>query len=276
MRALAFSAVVSADLAEQVKRDQAIARILFALGMMSVGALVLVYGYTVLLFRPVPASWIPWLTGVGYVSGMIMLGTGAGLLIRGTAPVSIRVLLPFLLTWTASRLPGVVSDPGTEISWFGVGEIAVLAAAALVLFTDLSESTARSKLESITREYGLQTARVLFALSLTTFGLSHFFEFATRTASLVPPWLPYRAGWAYLTGAAQIAAGLGVLFSVYPRLAAAMEAVMLSSFTVLVWVPAVITKPTMHSNWAEFLFTFALAGASWVVAVSIPAKPQAS
>jgi uncharacterized membrane protein len=107
-------------------------------------------------------------------------------------------------------------------------------------------------------------------LSLLTYGLSHFFEFAARTVSLVPPWLPYRAAWAYLAGAAQIAAGLGVLFSIYPRISAAMEAAMLSAFTVLVWIPAVVTKPASASNWVEFLFTFALACAAWVIAESIP------
>ena len=34
-----------------------IARILFAMGMMSVGVLTLVLGYQVLLFGPVPAAW---------------------------------------------------------------------------------------------------------------------------------------------------------------------------------------------------------------------------
>jgi uncharacterized membrane protein YphA (DoxX/SURF4 family) len=164
----------------------------------------------------------------------------------------------------------VISDPGREISWFAVGEIAVLAAGAMVLFTTLVKLRAGSRLQRATREHGLRTARLLFALSLLTFGLSHFFEFAARTVSLVPAWLPYRTGWADLTGAAQIAAGLGVLFSIYPRLAAAMEAVMMSVFTLLVWVPAVVANPRMPSNWVEFLFTFALAGASWVVAESIP------
>jgi len=237
---------------------------LFGFGIISVGILTLVYGYSVLLFLPAPPAWIPWLKGVGYASVVIMVGTGAGLLFDRTARVSIRILLPFLLLWTLSRVPVVVLDPGREISWFAVGEIAVLAAGAMVLFTWLDELKAGSKLLSI--------AWILFGLSLPTYGLAHFFEFAARTVSLVPPWLPYRTGWADLTGAAQIAAGLGVLFSIYPRLAAAGEAAMLSVFTVLVWVPAVITKPAVPSNWAEFLFTFALAGASWVVAESMPAS----
>jgi uncharacterized membrane protein YphA (DoxX/SURF4 family) len=249
-----------------------IARIVFALGVMSVGVLTLVLGYSVLLFRPVSAAWIPWLKAVGYASGVLMVGTGAGLVLERSASVATRILLPFLLVWTLSRVPVVISDPGREISWFAVGEIAVLAAGAMVLFTTLAKLSAGSTLQRVTREHGLRTARLLFALSLPTFGLSHFFEFAARTVSLVPAWLPYRTEWAYLAGAAQIAAGLGVLFSIYPRLAAAMEAAMLSVFTLLVWVPAVAAHPRLPSNWGEFIFTFALAGAAWVVAESIPGK----
>jgi uncharacterized membrane protein len=247
-----------------------IVRILFALGMMSVGVLTLVLGYQVLLFRPVPPAWIPWLKAIGYASGVLMVGTGAGLVFERSAHVATRILLPFLLAWTLSRVPVVISDPGREISWFGVGEIAVLAAGAMVLFTTLAKLRPGSSLERVTREHGLRTARLLFALSLPTYGLSHFFEFSARTVSLVPAWLPFRTEWAYLTGAAQIAAGLGVLFSIYPRLAAAMEATMLSAFTLFVWIPAVATKPGVPMNWGEFIFTFALAGASWVVAESIP------
>lgn len=203
-----------------------------------------------------------------------MLGTGAGVLFERTAGAATRILLPFLLLWTFSRVPVVVSDPGREISWFAVAEIAVVAAGAMVLFTRLAALPAGSTLQRITHEHGLRTARILFALSLPTFGLSHFFEFAAHTVSLVPSWLPYRTGWADLTGAAQIAAGLGVLFSIYPRWSAALEAALLSAFALLVWVPIVIAKPTTSSNWGELLFTFALAGGAWVVTESIPESPR--
>jgi uncharacterized membrane protein len=251
-------------------QSKRIVRILFGLGITSVGVLILKYGYSVILFGPAPPSWEPWLKVVGYVSAIIMLGTGVALLFERASRVAMYILLPFLLLWTVSRVPIVIMAPGREISWFGVGEIAVLVAGAIVLFTRLADLRAGTTVQRITREYGLRTAWILFGLSLLTYGLSHFFEFAARTVSLVPPWLPYRAAWAYLAGAAQIAAGLGVLFSIYPRISAAMEAAMLSAFTVLVWIPAVVTKPASASNWVEFLFTFALACAAWVIAESIP------
>lgn len=238
-------------------RNQNIVRILFALGIISVGALVLVYGYSVLLFLPAPKTWTPWLTVVGYASGVLMVATGAGLLFEKTARLSILVLLPFLLLWTLSRVPVVALDPIREISWFAIGEVGVLAAAAIVLYLWLTMP--------VTGTRWLLGARILFGYSLVTFGLAHFFEFAARTVSLVPAWLPFRTGWADLTGAGQTAAGLGVMFGVLPRLAAGSEAAMMSIFTVLVWIPAVSTKPDLPSNWVEFLFTFAIAGASWVM-----------
>lgn len=258
------------DALASANRFQRAAQVAFGLGMASVGVLTLVYGYAVLLFQPLPA-WVPWRNGLGYVSGIIMLGTGAGLLFERTARLSIRILLAYLLIWLVSRLPAPVSDPGREITWFAVGEVAVPTAAALVLFARLAGLRERSRLQIATRRHAVRIAWVLFGLSLPTYGLSHFFEFAARTVSLLPSWLPYKTGWAWLAGAGQIAAGLGVLFGVFPRWAATAEAAMLSLFTMLVWVPAVFANPGLRSNWVELLVSGALAAAAWVVAESIPA-----
>lgn len=249
-------------------RSRQAARIYFAIGMMSVGVLALVYGYEVLVAQPLPA-WFPWPRGIALVAGLIMLATGAGLLFERTARLAIRVLLPFLLLWTLTRLPVPGLDPFREISWFLVGEIAVPLAGALVLFARYTAPTPGSRLDVVTRAYAEPTARILLGLSVVTFGLSHFFEFAARTVSLVPPWLPFPKFWADLMGAAQVAAGLGVLFSIYPRVSAAAEGAMLTVFALLVWVPAVVTKPQLVSNWAEFVFTVALAAACFVVAESL-------
>ncbi len=79
-------------------------------------------------------------------------------------------------------------------------------------------------------------------VSLIPIGLSHL-VYVKETVELVPAWLPYRVGWAYLTGAGQIACGLGVLFSIFPRVAARAEAGMISLFTLLVWGPAILAAP---------------------------------
>jgi uncharacterized membrane protein len=112
----------------------------------------------------------------------------------------------------------------------------------------------------------------LAAAPLTEVNWQNAGEYVRQTAGLVPAWLPFPTGWAYLTGAGHIAAAIGVLFSVYPRLAARMEAAMLSVFTLVVWVPAVLAAPTSLAQWTEFLISWAITAGAWVVAESITAK----
>ncbi len=253
-----------------MSRNQQFARVLFALGMVSLGILALVYGDLALVWYSVPA-WVPWREGVAYASGIVMLGGGAGLLFKRTAPVSARILLPYLLIWLLLRVPALAAAPLTEVHWQNAGELAVLVAGGWILFARLAESREGSKLQFATGENGIRIARILFAVSLLAFGLSHF-VYARQTAGLVPPWLPFRTGWAYLTGAGHLAAGIGVLLSIYPRLAATMEAAMLSVFTLLVWVPAVLAAPTSLPQWTEFLISWAITAGAWVVAESMTAK----
>lgn len=251
-------------------------RILFATGIISVGGLALVYGYSVLLFQDIPPAWTGWLTPVASASGVLLCISGIGLLFERSALISVRTLLPFLSLWLITRVPVVLADPLREISWFAIGEVAVPFSAALLLYIWVTEPGAASGLRRAAALHGPMVARILVGGSIVTFGLSHFFEFAERTVSLVPAWLPFRTALANLAGAAQVAAGLGLLFNVYPRLAAAAEAAMLTLFALLVWVPAVITQPEVQSNWVEFLVTWELAAACWVVAQGIPTRPAPS
>jgi uncharacterized membrane protein len=99
--------------------------------------------------------------------------------------------------------------------------------------------------------------------------------YVKETVELVPAWLPYRVGWAYLTGAGQIASGLGVLFSIFPRMAAWAEAGMITLFTLLVWGPAILAAPRTRLPWTAFFISWAIASAAWVVAQNIAPKRPA-
>src|SRR4030081_1344668 len=232
-------------------RSQQPALTLFAVGMIGLGILAMVYGDFALVWQGV-ASWIPGRAVLAYGSGLIMLLGGVGLLIRATAAWSARILFPYLIVWLLLKVPALVVAPQMEAVWLGFGELAVLLAGGWMLFATLAELREGSPLTFATGENGVRIARMLFAVSLIPIGISHI-VYVKETAELVPAWLPYRVGWAYLTGAGQIACGLGVLFSIFPRLAARAKAGMISLFTILVWGPAILAAPRARLAWTVLL-----------------------
>jgi uncharacterized membrane protein len=253
-------------------RSQQPALTLFAVGMIGLGILALVYGDFALVWQPV-APWVPGRTVLAYGSGLIMLLGGIGLLFRSTAEWSACILFPYLIGWLLLKVPALLVAPGMEAVWLGFGEIAVLMAGGWVLFAGLAALRGGSPLTFASGEKGVHLARMLFAISVIPIGLSHL-VYVKQTAELVPAWLPYRAGWAYLTGAGQIACGLGVLLSILPRVAAKAEAGMISLFTILVWGPAILAAPRTRLPWTAFFISWAIASAAWVVAQNIaPRRP---
>jgi uncharacterized membrane protein len=251
-------------------RSQRPALIAFAAGMMGLGILALIYGDFALTWQPV-AAWVPGRTALAYASGVIMLLGGVGLLFSRTAAWSARVLFPYLVLWLLLKVPALVVAPGMEAVWLGFGELAVLMTGGWVLFVRLAGRSEGSSRTFVTGENATRLAQLLFAVALIPIGLSHL-VYVKQTTDLVPAWLPFRTGWTYLTGAGHIAAGLGVLFSIWPRLAATMEAAMLGIFTLCVWAPAILAAPTTRLPWTAFFISWAIAAAAWVVADSIAPK----
>ena len=237
---------------------------LFALGLIGLGVLALVYGDFALVWQPV-APWVPGRTALAYGSGILMLGSGAGLLMRATASWAARVLFPYLIVWALLKVPALFVAPKIEGVWLGFGELAMLLAGGWVLFARLAEVRADSWLAFAAGDRGIRIARYLFAVWVIPVGLSHFF-YTKATIDLIPAWIPGRMFWAYLTGAGHVASGLGVLFSVAPRLAVFAEAGMLSAITLLVWAPAVLTHPTVRMPWTAFWISWVITAAVWVLA----------
>ena len=69
-------------------------------------------------------------------------------------------------------------------------------------------------------------------------------------------------------------AGVAV-FHVMPRLAATLEAVMESLFTLFVWVTAVSAAPGNRQDWVNLFISTALSAAAWAVAESYRHQPWA-
>lgn len=251
----------------QVRAGQQPGQTLMAIGLLGLGVLALRYGDFALVWQPVP-EWLPARHAVAYASGVLMLLLGLSLLFRTTASLAARVLFPYLILWACLKLPAIFVAPQIEGVWLGLGELTLLLAGGWMLFCRLVEVSPTSKFRFVAGESGMRAARIMFGLSAIPVGLSHL-VYVKQTADFVPAWLPFRTGWAYLTGVGQMAAGLGVLFSVLPGLAAVAEAGMITCFTLMVWLPAIAHAPKERLNWTAFFISWIIGAAAWIVAQNL-------
>lgn len=132
-------------------------RVFFALGLIGLGVLSLVYADFALQWQPVPAG-IPGRTYLAYASGVVMIAVGAGLLWRPRSVVS-SALLVYTFCWLLLKLPPILQAPQLEYNWLGFGEIAVIFAAALVIFAKDPARQASSSVEFATGDDGVRIAR---------------------------------------------------------------------------------------------------------------------
>jgi uncharacterized membrane protein len=244
--------------------------LVLAVSMAGLGVLSLIYRDYAMNWQPVPA-WVPWHGVLASASGALLLLCGAGLLLKRSAPISALVLSLFMLSWVVLlRLPPLLAAPSTELYWLGLGETLVLTTGCLSLYARLSAQADGTGTGVFAGTSGQRLAMYVLAVALPPIGLSHII-YSDATAQLVPSWLPLPHAWAYFTGAGHIAAGLAILLGIVPRLAAMLEAAMMSGFTLLVWIPKVVMEPTTRLNWTALCVSAALSACAGIVAQSIRA-----
>jgi uncharacterized membrane protein len=252
-----------------MNKNQQPALSLFVVGLIGLGVLALAYRDFALVWQPVPA-WVPARAAIAFGIGLLMLALAAGLFFLRTCPWAVRILFAYLLLWACLKVPDVVTAPATESSWLGLGELTLLLAGGWTLLARFGRLPNESSLSFLTGDSGARAARILFAVSIIPIGLSHI-VYLQPTTNFVPHWLPYRPGWAVLTGAGQIASGLGVLFNVLPRIAAYAEAIQITLYTLLVWAAALVAAHT-RLNYTAFFVSWIFGAAAWAVAQNVPAK----
>lgn len=246
-------------------RSVGVGQLLFAVAFIAEGAFALATQDLLLGQQPVPQG-LPWREGLACLSGSMMLLPGLGLLLTPWARLSARVLTAYFLLWLlVLQLPRVLFQPLNEGYWLGVGEVSTLVTGGWLICVALGERADRS----------VRIARVWFGVALVPIGLSHLVYFTgshlvyfAGASRLIPHYMPFPAFLTYFTGFAHIAAGLAIAIGFVPRVAATLEAIMESLFTLIVWGTAIATAPAARLHWVNFFASTALSAAAWALARS--------
>lgn len=245
----------------------------FAITMIALGIMGFVTRDFSQMWQPVP-KWVPARTALVFLCALISLGCGIGLFWRRWAPVASRVLLVALLIWLlVLRLPNLFYEHPVVLVGWTFGSTAVMVAAAWVLYVWFAHERDPAHPALLADAMGLRAARTLYGLSLIPFGLAHFM-YLDATTVLIPNWLPSHAALAYLTGTTFIAAGLAICADVLARLAAALSALQMGLFSVIVWVPRMLSGNLNDFQRGEVVSTFVLTAGAWMVADSYPKRSR--
>ena len=252
---------------------------LVGIGLLGLGILSLVYGDFALVWQPV-ATWVPGRVALAYLTGALECVTALGLLVPATARWAVRIFLPGVIVWQLLKLPALFVAPSVEGVYLGFGELAILVGGGLSLFARLAELSPESPFRVLTGPGALRFARLYFGLWIIPIGISHFM-YHDATVHLIPSWIPDRSLFAYLTGAGQIASGLGLLVNVLPRVAAYAEAGQIFLYTILIWIPAAANpgspdmlaafgKANPHLVWTALFISWFIAASALAVAQNVP------
>lgn len=248
------------------------ARALFAFATASIAVLSIGYGDFVPRGQPFP-TWLPgreiWLHG----SAVLLLAVSVALCFRRAALPSLRTFAVYQVLWIAICALPMFSGHLNIGAVYGFCEALTPLLGAAVLYAMLRWPSQVAPMPVASRR-AVRVAQALFGLTCVFYGWSHF-VYASYTAGMVPVRLPGHLEFAYFTGGAHIAAGVALVVGVLPGMAATLEAIMMSLFGLLVWVPSFFMHPKpdwalpIQNEWSELIVNLLLAATAWVVAISL-------
>lgn len=230
-----------------------IALVAAGIGLVGLGLLNLYHCDLLLQWQPA-AKAAAFRTPLAYVSGIVLVVAGTGLFFIRTRRWAALLAAAWIGLWVVGlHVPATIQLKGQVAALLGIAECAAMALGLATAAGTFAGSRSRAVLAAA------------FGLCCIVFGISHF-AYADFTARMVPAWIPAQLAVAYFTGAVHLAAGLCFVAGFAVRIAAIVEAMMMSSFVVLLHVPRVLAAPDDRLELTMLGIATLLTSAAWLIA----------
>ncbi len=202
---------------------------------------------------------LPFGTIIGQCLMISQIAGGIGTQYSRTSRAASIILGVVYLIFSVACVPSIIATPTVYAPYSSFFEQFSLLCGAIALFAAVEANPARAAAFGKLARLGLGACAISFTLGQIFY--------LRETADLVPRWIPpNQMFWAILTTIAFAVAGIALLINRQVRLAARLMTLMLALFGTLVWIPRLIAHPEAHLNWSEFVLTFLITGAFWMVA----------
>jgi uncharacterized membrane protein len=109
--------------------------------------------------------------------------------------------------------------------------------------------------------------RIMFAITMTSFGLSHFY-YTKTVQDMVPAWIPSHLFWTYFAGVALMGAGIALILNFRLQLIGNLLGIMIFLWFICLHIPGALTHP-LENNGNEVTSAFsalAFSGIAFVIA----------
>ena len=240
-------------------------RLFFAMALFASGLQQLIVGKFVRLVPALPA-WLPASSLWAEIGGMILLVGGLMMAIgwrRRQVTLSVGGLLGlvFLL-----YLPGVFANPGAGFMWTNPCKtLALLGGAILFAVAYPENERTGSAPRGATLVRLIPLGAFFLGIFLVVCGVQHFVyvDFVTQ---MVPAWMPAPRFWAYGTGVALIAGGVGVNLRPVGGLAAVLSGLMILLWVILLHIPRAFAHWPDAGETAGIFEALALSGTAFMLA----------
>lgn len=238
-----------------MKKLTKIGRFLYGIGLIALGThQLIIRDFRPEILPPFPA-WAHKYIVFPIITGIVLILAGAIIsgLIKIKPAITKSICLYsgffFLALIIICQLPYILIFSPDKISrldvWFGAGEELAYCGGAFVMagsFAGKSFSDAGKNPFELLLEKLIPAGRIFYSLLILLFGSTHF-VFTDFVSTMVPKWIGTPIFWTYFVGTALIGSSLAIIFKIWIKPIALLQAIMLLLFFLFFHVPDAIANP---------------------------------
>lgn len=229
-----------------------IGRIFYGVAMAATGLLTIYYHDFPYYFIPPDHVWVNHHIEVIYLSGALLFLAGIWIAWgKRIAPVCFALGAVLLLVFCFYFIPYQFSSAAIYMhfgAWENAAKELALAAGAWVAGGAAFGSGATRADGGLAQRGGLMAGgartvgRVLFALTIISFGVDHYL-YAHEATAYMPLWIGHKLFWLYFTGTCLLGSGIAILLKINVRLFAGLLGLMIFIWVIIVHFPKATAAP---------------------------------